>query len=206
MAAGFPECEFLGIDIVPLQSTTVLPKNCSFELANVLEGIPKPDDYFDYVRQRFLVGAIPADKWKQHIRECVRICVPDGWVEIVETTGKIANGGPACQQFNIWLVDGVKTRGIDANMVQDLDELMREAGLINVTKQTFVGLFGPWGGKAGELFAEDYRLINSSYQPVVTSVFGVPKEEVERNTALIVEEFKSHQAYLNIHVYLGQKQ
>jgi uncharacterized membrane protein YccC len=38
MATEFPECEFLGIDIVPLQPTTVLPRNCSFELANVLEG------------------------------------------------------------------------------------------------------------------------------------------------------------------------
>jgi hypothetical protein len=38
MAKEFPECEFLGIDITPLQSTTVLPENCHFELANVLEG------------------------------------------------------------------------------------------------------------------------------------------------------------------------
>jgi hypothetical protein len=38
-----------------------------------------------------------------------------------------------------------------------------------------------------------------------TSVFGVSKEEVERNTALMTEEFKSHQAYIEIYVYLGQK-
>jgi uncharacterized membrane protein YccC len=38
MASDFPECEFLGIDIAPLQPTTVLPKNCSFELVNALEG------------------------------------------------------------------------------------------------------------------------------------------------------------------------
>jgi hypothetical protein len=38
MAAEFPECEFLGIDVSPLQPATVLPKSCSFELANVLEG------------------------------------------------------------------------------------------------------------------------------------------------------------------------
>jgi hypothetical protein len=39
MAVDFPECEFLGIDISPLQPTTVLPQNCSFELVNVLEGL-----------------------------------------------------------------------------------------------------------------------------------------------------------------------
>jgi SAM-dependent methyltransferase len=206
MAADFPECEFLGIDIAPLQPTTVLPKNCSFELANVLEGIPKPDNWFDYVRHRFLVGAMPADKWKPYIQECARVCASGGWVEIVESDAQIVSGGPACQQFNAWSAQGAKLRGIDINMVHHLDELMREVGLINVTKQTFTAPIGPWGGRAGELFAEDSRLLNSSLQPAITSVFKVPKEEVEMNCTLMVEEFKTYQAYTTIHVYLGQKQ
>jgi hypothetical protein len=91
-------------------------------------------------------------------------------------------------------------------MAQNLNELMREAGLTNVTKQTFTTPLGPWGGRAGELFAEDFRLGSSALQPLFTNALGVPKEEVERNCALMVEEFKSHQACLNIYVYLGQKQ
>jgi hypothetical protein len=39
MATEFPECEFIGIDIVSLQPTTVLPSNCSFEMANMFEGL-----------------------------------------------------------------------------------------------------------------------------------------------------------------------
>jgi hypothetical protein len=173
---------------------------------HLLIGIPKPDNYFDYVHQRFLVLATPADKWKEHIRECARVCASDGWIEIVESDGEIFNGGPACQQLNTWFVEGLKARGFDPNMAKNLDELMREAGLINITKQTFAAPLGPWGRKAGELFAENSRLGCSSLQPLFTSALGVPKEEVERNTALMQEEFKSHQAYFNIHVYLGQKQ
>jgi ubiquinone/menaquinone biosynthesis C-methylase UbiE len=169
-------------------------------------GIPRPDNYFDYVRQRFLTGAIPTNKWMQHVRECTRVCSSGGWVELIEITGQIVDGGPACQQFNTWTDKGFKTRGIDPSMAQNLDELMREAGLIDVTKQIFAAPFGPWGGKVGELFAEDYKLANSSLQPFITSVFNVPKEEVERNGELMMEEFKSHQAYLNIYVYLGRKQ
>jgi hypothetical protein len=205
MATEFPECEFLGIDIAPLQPITVLPRNCSFELANVLEGIPKPDNYFDYVRHRLLVGAIPADKWKQYIRECARVCSSGGWVEIVEMTGQIVDGGPASQQFNTWTTQGTKARGIDPNMVKNLDELMFEAGLTNVTKQTFTGPIGSWGGKVGELFSEDLRLISGSLQPLITNALGVPKEDVKRNTDLMVEEFKSRQTYMEIYVYLGQK-
>jgi hypothetical protein len=198
MAAEFPECKFLGIDIVPLQPTTILPKNCSFEFVNVLEGsyrayrpsspvnhplvigIPKPDNLFDYIHQRFLIGAIPTNKWKQHIQECARVCASDGWVEIVEPSSQIMGGGPACQQFNTWLAEGSKRRGIDGNMVKCLDELMHEAGLIHITKQTITAPIGPWGGKAGKLFAEDFRLLNDSLQPLFTNVLGVPKEDVEK--------------------------
>jgi uncharacterized membrane protein YccC len=38
MAVDFPGCHFLGVDVAPLQPTTVLPQNCSFELINVLKG------------------------------------------------------------------------------------------------------------------------------------------------------------------------
>jgi hypothetical protein len=206
MAADFPACHFLGIDIAPLQPTTILPQNCSFELVNVLEGIPKPDNWFDYVRQRLLVGAIPADKWKQHIQECMRVCASGGWIEIVETDAQILNGGPACQQASIWTAQGLKTRGIDVHLMQQLDELMREAGLINVTKQTFAAPFGPWGGQAGRLFAEDFKLGTSSMQPLFTHALGVPKEQVENNCDLAMKELESYQPYLTIYVYLGQKQ
>jgi hypothetical protein len=153
-----------------------------------------------------LVLATPADKWKEHIRECVRVCASGGWVEIIETNGQIVNGGSACQQLNTWLVEGLKTRGVDVNMAQNLDELMRKAGLINVTKQTFKAPFGSWGGKVGELFAENHRLGSISLQPLITNVFGVSEEGAERNRALMLEEFNSHQSYMEIHVYLGQKQ
>jgi hypothetical protein len=169
-------------------------------------GIPRPDNYFDHVRQRLLVTAIPSDKWKQHIQECARVCASGGWVEIVEMTGQFAEGGPACRQFNTWVAGGLKKRGVDLDAVQNLDELMREVGLINVTKQIFVAPFGSWSGKAGEFFVEDYKLANSGLQPLVTSVFGVPKEDVERNGASAIEEFDPYQAYMNIYVYFGQKQ
>jgi SAM-dependent methyltransferase len=198
MATEFPKCEFLGIDIAPPQPTTVLPRNCSFELVNVLEGIPKPDNWFDYIHQRLLIAAIPAAKWEQHIQECARVCTSDGWIEIVEPDSRIFNGGPACQQLNTWFADGLKSRGIDIDMVHRLDELMREAGLINVTKQTF-------NVPAGEFLAENFRLANLSLQPLFTNALGVSKEEVEKNGTLMMEELKSHQAHLTIYVYLGQK-
>ena len=38
MAAEFPDCELIGIDVSPIQPSTILPPNIQFELMNVLEG------------------------------------------------------------------------------------------------------------------------------------------------------------------------
>jgi hypothetical protein len=206
MTFEVPECEFLGIDIAPLPPTTILPPNCSFERVNVLEGIPKPDNYFDYVYQRLMVTAIPADKWEQHIQECVRVCASGGWVEIAETNGLIVDGGSACQQFNTWFTEGHKMRGIDVNKVQNLEELLRKAGLANVTKQTVTVPIGLWGKKVGVLFVENHKRATGHFQPLFTNALGVPKEEVENNCALVLKELESHQAYAKAYVYLGQKQ
>jgi hypothetical protein len=143
-------------------------------------GIPRPDGWFDYIYQRYLVGAIPKDKWKQHIQECVRVCGSDDWVEFVEMDGQVLNGGPASQKFSTWTIEGVKARGIDLNMVQDLEGLMRETGPNKITKQIFTMPIGPWGGKASELFSNGLKLASSSLQPLITAVLCVPKEEVEK--------------------------
>jgi hypothetical protein len=131
---------------------------------------------------------------------------PGGWIEIVETDAIIIDSGEAYQQILAWLNEGFKKRGIDIDIVNHLDELMREAGLTNVTKQTFVGPIDVWGGKAGELLNQDFKLLAGSFEPLVTNVVGVSKEEYKRVVALWEEEAKSCKPYINIHIYLGQKQ
>jgi hypothetical protein len=77
------------------------------------------------------------------------------------------------------MAEGVKTRGIDINLILNLDELMREIGLCNVIKQTFSVPFGPWGGKVGELFAEDYRLANNSFNHYLRVCLMCPKKRLK---------------------------
>jgi hypothetical protein len=168
-------------------------------------GIPKPDNWFDYVHQRFLGIAIPKDDWQNHINECVRICAPRGWVEFTDTTGILFDGGPGMQQFNTWIIQGFATRGIDMTTMDQLDVLMRKAGLVNVTTQSYLMSFGEWGEQTGRLFAEDYRLAIESLEPLFIDVLCIPREQFNATLALVLEEFKHARAYMKFHVYLGQK-
>ena len=82
MATNYPNAEFTGIDISPIQSSQVKPENFTFIQANLLDGLPFEDDSFDFVFQRLFVSSIPKDKWLPVINELTRVLKPGGYLEV----------------------------------------------------------------------------------------------------------------------------
>ena len=64
MAEAYPNSIFYGIDAAPVFPDNVKPKNCHFEIANVAERLPYPDNYFDFVHQRFLIFGLSRAGWE----------------------------------------------------------------------------------------------------------------------------------------------
>jgi ubiquinone/menaquinone biosynthesis C-methylase UbiE len=52
------------------------PRNYQFVLGNLLEGLPFPDNSFDYVHMRALVTAIPHNRWQGVIDDLARVTRP----------------------------------------------------------------------------------------------------------------------------------
>lgn len=63
MAKDFPNSQFHGIDITSTFPHDTKPSNCEFTVANLAEGIPYPDNYFDYVHQRLLILGLTNANW-----------------------------------------------------------------------------------------------------------------------------------------------
>ena len=82
MATNFHHAEFTGIDISPIQPLQVKPNNFNFIKADLLEGLPFPDDTFDFVFQRLMVGSIPKNKWPSIMSELTRVLKPGGYLEV----------------------------------------------------------------------------------------------------------------------------
>jgi ubiquinone/menaquinone biosynthesis C-methylase UbiE len=95
MAALFPHAHIVGVDVSLASLPSPLPTTCLFVQANILKGLPFPDQQFDFTHQRFLVAAIPALHWPAVVRELVRVTRPGGWVELLEIGDTIQNAGPA---------------------------------------------------------------------------------------------------------------
>jgi hypothetical protein len=59
MAEEFPEASFLGLDLAPGWSDRPkIPDNVVFELCNVVEGILCPDETFDIIHARSMLGGV----------------------------------------------------------------------------------------------------------------------------------------------------
>ncbi|KAI9595848.1 S-adenosyl-L-methionine-dependent methyltransferase [Syncephalis fuscata] len=124
MASEFPNTRCVGIDISDVQPRDIIPKNCQFDLGDVLKGLPYSDASFDFVYQRFLEMGVPSDEWPLLLDELRRVCAPGGSVELVVTDNLIHGGGPICKLLNDWHMRVLEKRGVDVAMVENLAGLM----------------------------------------------------------------------------------
>ncbi|RIB12295.1 S-adenosyl-L-methionine-dependent methyltransferase, partial [Gigaspora rosea] len=82
IATTYPLAKVIGLDISPIQSTHIKPKNFEFIKANAQEGLPFDDNTFDFVFQRFLLVGYAKEKWPYVINEIVRVLKPGGFLEL----------------------------------------------------------------------------------------------------------------------------
>ncbi|KAJ4395750.1 hypothetical protein N0V85_006445, partial [Neurospora sp. IMI 360204] len=77
-ADEFPEADVSGTDITPIQPSWV-PANVSFELDDCNQEWTWPDNTFDFIHARMLVGVI--EDWYELHRQAFRTCKPGGYIE-----------------------------------------------------------------------------------------------------------------------------
>ncbi|MEO8973897.1 MAG: class I SAM-dependent methyltransferase, partial [Ktedonobacteraceae bacterium] len=91
VAHTYQKMNVAGIDVSPrmieyarTQAWSQGLENASFRVMNVLEPLDFPDDSFDLVNARFLVGFMPQSGWSAFLQDCRRITRPGGIVRLTE--------------------------------------------------------------------------------------------------------------------------
>ena len=160
MAALFPRSQVMGLDIKPPpadESTSpggmdTRPPNYQFVAGNVLEGLPFPDNSFDFVHMRLLLAAIPSDRWQFVVNELARVTRSGGWIESIETVPP-RDGGPALDRVFGWIVETLARRGISYYDGGKVAQRMRDAGLVQLVARDLVLPMGAHGGRVGGMVA-----------------------------------------------------
>ncbi|KAF9404927.1 hypothetical protein BGZ94_003875 [Podila epigama] len=151
MSHEFPKAEIHGIDISPIFPAEIKPSNCHFHLCNILDGLPYPDNHFDFIYQRLLVYALTPAQRKQVYAELMRVLKPEGFLQLVESDGLVYNPGPEMEKVNQLSLDTSLLHGVDPREVQNMRSGLKHTGYTNVNSFNMALPVGDWGGKAGAL-------------------------------------------------------
>jgi SAM-dependent methyltransferase len=170
MARAFRDAHVVGLDLelpaVVAASDELRPRNCTFVIGDVLQGLPFPDASFGFVHQRLLMGAIPAPRWPAVVHELARVARPGGWIELVEAA-PASGGGHALAALNGWMLQATARRGVDVYICQQLSALLQAAGLAGVTERRFDLPMGRHGGHMGTMAETQYLSLFGSLRGMI---------------------------------------
>lgn len=85
MAIDHPQYHITGLDMADMFPTAIRPENVKFDLHNIVNGLPYPDNTFDYVNMRLLIVSLKTTEWPMVIAEIFRVLKPGGLVQLVES-------------------------------------------------------------------------------------------------------------------------
>lgn len=175
MIARFPRALGVGLDLVlgkPLKD-----RRYGFVRGDVTTGLPFEHESFDFVHQRLLRAGIPVVAWRGVIADLVRVTRPGGWVELVEISEDVTRRGPATSELVGYLNRLAAARGLDPDgrIVTRLDNLLTEAGLVDVTARRMEVPVGEWGGRPGSFLKSDMRAMFTRLGPVFEGRFSIPQ-------------------------------
>jgi SAM-dependent methyltransferase len=214
LAAQFPHAHVVGLDLVapPADDAHTFgngldrrPENYSFTVGNVLEGLPFPDASFDFVHQRLLITAIPADRWPAVIAELVRVTRPGGWVELAEC-GVPEGGGPG--YTNLWAswIALCAKRNVDFTLGHTIGELLTRGGLTHVQRHMLRFPMGAWGGRVGRMSSADCLAVGQALRAGVVAAGVLSAEAYDRLYAQAQEEFAQPRGRGTLPFYLAYGQ
>ncbi|CAG8594539.1 6662_t:CDS:2, partial [Scutellospora calospora] len=200
MAAEFPLSTFTGINITTICPRDI-PSNCNFIQANILDGLPFPDDYFDYVHCRCALAGFNVNNvndWNNKIiPEIVRVSKPAAFFEHCEFDVHNVNAGPILKKISNAELSFGSSRGVDGMVFDKIgDFLLSNKFLTNINQQKKYCPLGTWGGESGKMV-----LVQSQ----MAEFMNLTSQEFEDMINDCIKEAESFRTYSKIHIICAQK-
>lgn len=205
MSAVFPQAHIIGVDIALSSLPRPVPPTCLFAQANILHGLPFPDQQFTYTHQRFLVAAIPAVQWPKAVWELVRVTRVGGWIEVLEIGDTIQNAGPATRRLLTWMTGISKELGFEMDVLHHLGDLLKQSGCQDIVSQDIPVPLGAWAGTIGQMMKTDvlhgYTALKDSYCPRSNT----PPEIFDAMVKAAADEWEQNRCSYVVHASYGRR-
>jgi len=138
LANEVPESvEIHGVDVSPSNFPPSPPPNVHFSLASVTSLPPNWTGKFDFINQRFLLGALLAKEWPDALSELRRVLKPGGAVQLVEMDPRFpVPETPAAAQVRDIVCKVHDVNGLQIGIADSLAALLQSAEFVDVVSET----------------------------------------------------------------------
>ncbi|CAI6083279.1 hypothetical protein V2G26_018852 [Clonostachys chloroleuca] len=216
MGDEYPSAEIIGVDLSPIQPSFV-PPNVKFYVDDVeSEWIDKPES-IDFIHARHMAPAIK--NWPELLQQAYRTLRPGAWIELQELKLK-----PSCDDgtmpddylvadFMSNLAKGFSCFGVDLLGMERNQQLLIDAGFVNVEEKIFKVPIGAWARD------QKWKTIGMYNRSVIADALqGVAMGPYSRGLKWTPEEIEKYligvrrslantsiHSYYTFHVVYGQK-
>ncbi|CAG8831970.1 32510_t:CDS:2, partial [Gigaspora margarita] len=195
--------------IAPVQSILkdIVPSNCKIYCVNILEGLPFPDNYFDYVHCRCTLAGFNINDWNTKIiPEIVRVSKPDAFYEHCELDIHHVNTGPIMKKITNSEISLGTSLGVENSLFDKLgDFLLSDKNITNINQQQKYCPLGIWGGESGKLNIDIFRNSCLTIRSQMSEFMNITSNEFEDMVNDCIKEAEVFRTYSKIHLIYAQK-
>lgn len=212
----YPSAQVIGTDLSPIQPSWV-PPNVQFEIDDAESTWSWPENHFDFIHIRHMVGAI--GDWPALFKQALKHIKPGGWVELVEYALDIfcdddtLNKDMALSRYYELLHKASAATNSKFSGSGEMRPYIDAAGFENVTEKVIKMPLGTWPASKKDKEVGAYCLLasNTGFEAyglaLLTGGLGWTVEEVKEliDTAMKQAKDRRIHSYGKQFLYIGQK-
>ncbi|KAJ6256186.1 hypothetical protein Dda_9021 [Drechslerella dactyloides] len=147
MADQYPSAHVVGNDLSPIQPKWV-PPNVSFEVDDVESEWTHPDDTFDYIFCRYMLGSIK--DWERLFCQAFKALKPGGYLEVLDPDSTLRcsddtlTPDSALLEWDERFIKSANTMGRSVVSAPRYAGWMRDAGFVDVDENIIILPNSPW--------------------------------------------------------------
>ncbi|KAI0506051.1 S-adenosyl-L-methionine-dependent methyltransferase [Xylaria bambusicola] len=214
MGDRYPDTNILGLDLSPIQPTSV-PPNVTFQVDDVEDTWVHDDDY-DFIHIREACGYMKSTPTV--IESAIAHLKPGGWLELQEfhwvaekEDGTIDPNIPVNRYMDHMMSAAASTEGRKIPIVPEIGDIMKQAGFVDIEKKTYRVPYGPWpkdsvSRRRGTVFSVNAELLLPTSDKMLGHI-GLTPEQAESLYSDCVKMFhdSSIHCYATYYVWYGRK-
>ncbi|CAG8585951.1 330_t:CDS:2 [Ambispora gerdemannii] len=189
MAQEFKESVLVGLDGKTAEFPKDTPSNAAFIECNVLDGIPFPENTFDYVHQSGMLSSYTTNEWRTIIYDIVRVLKPGGYVEISGLDFRYSKAGPVTKKIHRAYVTYIESKGKSYSIIPYLDGFLRDLNAIpDIKFDEQAVAIGTWGGNLGETMQQNHLNVyrDRAIAPNLASILEMNEQEYINHSRPII--------------------